>query len=293
MIQKRVTSTGQDNLQQYILDDALNIVSVQQGAGATTSILDGRAPDDIVASVQGGSPVFPLADQAGSEGAFTDGSGNVVGREFYEPYGASSTLGTVGLPQFTGRPLINTALSYDRARFYDSTSGRFLSEDPIGLNSGTANFYNYAAGNPVLFRDPLGLRVQVCNTGDWTSGHWYFKTDSKTVGMGPDGPYLSKSGGVLPVGWVNNSGYPQAYPDGSCMDLPDVDEQCVNAATQGHIGHYLAPEICQGVVRDVVAKCMIHNPQTLPNPLEDRGVWGTFKWLLSLPFLPFLPSEAY
>ncbi len=66
MIQKRVTSTGHDDLQKYVLDDELNIVSVEDGNSTVTSILDGRRPDDIVATVQGGSPVFPLVDQLNS-----------------------------------------------------------------------------------------------------------------------------------------------------------------------------------------------------------------------------------
>jgi len=155
MIQKRVTSPGQDDTQKYVLDDALNIVSVQQGSLAPVSILDGRGPDDIVATVQGGAPVFPLADQIGSEGAFTDGAGTVVGREFYEPYGAPTTSGTVGMFQFTGRPLINAGLFYYRARFYDSGTGRFLSEDPLGMPA-SGKSYPYASGNPITVSDPTG-----------------------------------------------------------------------------------------------------------------------------------------
>jgi RHS repeat-associated protein len=156
MIQKRVTSTGNDDVQRYILDDALNIVSAQNASGVT-SILDGRRPDDIVATVAGGSPVFPLGDQLGSEGALTDVSGNVIGREFYEPFGAPTTTGTVGLFQFTGHPLVNAGVYYSRARFYDSNTGRFLSEDPIGASGRSANPYAYVNGNPISLIDPLGL----------------------------------------------------------------------------------------------------------------------------------------
>ncbi|MDO5398909.1 MAG: RHS repeat-associated core domain-containing protein [bacterium] len=43
---------------------------------------------------------------------------------------------------------------YLRARYYDSSTGRFISEDPIkdGLN-----WYSYCNGNPVMFSDPSGL----------------------------------------------------------------------------------------------------------------------------------------
>ena len=118
-------------------------MSVQQGNATPTSILDGRGPDDIIAIVQGGSPFFPLADQVGSESALTDASGNVVGREFYEPYGAPRPSGTVGLFQFTGRPLINAGLYYSPSTVLRRATGRFLSEDPTGLAGGNANVYAY------------------------------------------------------------------------------------------------------------------------------------------------------
>ena len=174
MIQKRVTSAGQDDIQKYVLDDVSNIVSVQQGA-AVTSILDGRGPDEIMAIVQAGSPVFPLLDQISSESAFTDGSGNVVGREFYEPFGAATTSGTVSLFAFTGRLQINTGLYYYRARFYDSNTGRFLSEDPIGLLGTDANLYRYVGNSPVSFVDysgttPEGLKLTLFGGGLATAG---------------------------------------------------------------------------------------------------------------------------
>jgi hypothetical protein len=46
--------------------------------------------------------------------------------------------------------------SYYRARYYDVSVGRFLSEDPSGFDDGT-NFYSYTGNNPVNFEDPSGL----------------------------------------------------------------------------------------------------------------------------------------
>jgi hypothetical protein len=43
-----------------------------------------------------------------------------------------------------------------RARWYDPQTGRFVSEDPIGL-AGGINPYAYAANSPVNFTDPFGL----------------------------------------------------------------------------------------------------------------------------------------
>lgn len=45
---------------------------------------------------------------------------------------------------------------YNRARYYDPTSGRFLKEDPIRFAAG-ANFYSYTQNSPTSFADPTGL----------------------------------------------------------------------------------------------------------------------------------------
>ena len=52
-----------------------------------------------------------------------------------------------------------TGLHYNRHRYYDPQTGRFISKDPIGL-AGGVNVYAYAE-NPVLWTDPLGLAAKL------------------------------------------------------------------------------------------------------------------------------------
>lgn len=47
-----------------------------------------------------------------------------------------------------------------RNRWYEPRTGRFLSEDPIGL-AGGINAYVFAESDPVSLRDPLGLQVRL------------------------------------------------------------------------------------------------------------------------------------
>ncbi|VAX13117.1 hypothetical protein MNBD_GAMMA24-610, partial [hydrothermal vent metagenome] len=47
-------------------------------------------------------------------------------------------------------------------RYYDPSTGRFISEDPKGFEGGQVNLYAYVGGNPILLSDPSGLKV-----GDW------------------------------------------------------------------------------------------------------------------------------
>ncbi|MFM0301528.1 RHS repeat-associated core domain-containing protein [Paraburkholderia sediminicola] len=46
---------------------------------------------------------------------------------------------------------------YYRNRYYNPTTARFISEDPIGWASGQTNAYAYVNGNPVSLYDPFGL----------------------------------------------------------------------------------------------------------------------------------------
>uniref|UniRef100_UPI00158CD631 RHS repeat-associated core domain-containing protein n=1 Tax=Burkholderia cepacia TaxID=292 RepID=UPI00158CD631 len=50
-----------------------------------------------------------------------------------------------------------TGLHYNRHRYYDPRSGRFVSKDPIGLVGGI-NLYEYVR-NPLTWIDPLGLQA--------------------------------------------------------------------------------------------------------------------------------------
>lgn len=100
--------------------------------------------------------LYFIQDHLGSTIALADNTSNIVERIQYGAFGQSSnSLFTRYL--YTGREYDNlTQLTYYRARWYEPTQGRFLSEDPIGFQGGM-NFYAYAKNNPVSFTDPLGL----------------------------------------------------------------------------------------------------------------------------------------
>ena len=59
---------------------------------------------------------------------------------------------------FTGAsaPSRGSGFTYLRNRWYDPATGRFLTQDPIGL-AGGVNLYAYAGNNPIAFSDPFGL----------------------------------------------------------------------------------------------------------------------------------------
>ncbi len=52
--------------------------------------------------------------------------------------------------QYTGRENDATGLYFHRARYYNPSFQRFISEDPIGMGGGI-NLYAYVGNNPISF----------------------------------------------------------------------------------------------------------------------------------------------
>jgi len=69
----------------------------------------------------------------------------------------ASTGSLVNPFRYTGREFdTETGLYYYRARYYDPSAGRFLSEDRIQFEGGI-NFFRYVRNNPANRIDPSGL----------------------------------------------------------------------------------------------------------------------------------------
>ena len=70
-----------------------------------------------------------------------------------------------------------TGLYYYRARYYDPSAGRFLSEDPIGFEGG-GNFFAYVSNSP-SYLDPWGLQ-QAGQGHTYGPITWYTNTKGLT-----------------------------------------------------------------------------------------------------------------
>jgi RHS repeat-associated protein len=95
-----------------------------------------------------------------SNGTQEDVAGFFGRNPFGMPEGASGS-GTALETEtgFTGASTPNQTggFTYLRNRWYDPQTGRFLTQDPIGLMGGI-NLYSYAGNNPIAFSDPFGLK---------------------------------------------------------------------------------------------------------------------------------------
>ncbi len=119
-------------------------------------------------------------DNLGSTNIVTDNTGKVVETVDYFPYGSPRIDKATGIKEqrkYIGQEYdADTGLNYLNARYYDSSTGRFLSQDPafkdIGLNDfkhkyqrtleeqlmnpQSLNSYSYANNNPITYNDPEG-----------------------------------------------------------------------------------------------------------------------------------------
>jgi RHS repeat-associated protein len=111
-----------------------------------------------------------LQDEIGNVTAVVDVD-SVYAQFAYDPWGVvtSSTGSASSVARLGWKGLLyegdSTQLYYMRNRWYDATTRRFISEDPIGLTGGI-NLFVFASNDPVNRSDPLGLTGDVVNQHD-------------------------------------------------------------------------------------------------------------------------------
>ena len=105
----------------------------------------------------GGYAPLAVATRSGSSPALTWLHGNHLGVPiaFTDASGAPVSAPSYTLPGFPGQMKTLGDIYYNRYRDYDSSTGRYVQADPIGLEGG-ANPYLYAEANPLGFVDPDG-----------------------------------------------------------------------------------------------------------------------------------------
>jgi RHS repeat-associated protein len=147
------------------LYDGSGLVQELVGLTPTANLLNGPGVDEILSRTEAVGTRGVLADALGSTIALTDEAGSTKTQYTYEPFGATAVSGDPrgNSSQFSGREADGTGLYYYRSRYYDSSSERFASEDPLGIWGGDANLFAYVANEPTDLRDPMGLGGEVTN----------------------------------------------------------------------------------------------------------------------------------
>jgi RHS repeat-associated protein len=118
--------------------------------------------DQLLAMITPGEVAYYFHnDHLGTPQIITDGSGNVAWKAVSKPFGEMEIwIEQVENPfRFPGQYYDEeTGLNYNWHRYYDPTTGRYLTPDPIGLEGGL-NLFIYGAGNPINYIDPDGLLI--------------------------------------------------------------------------------------------------------------------------------------
>jgi RHS repeat-associated protein len=122
----------------------------------------------------------------------TDASAAVFWDGVFDPLGnAASVTRTITNPlRFPGQYAdTETSLAQNWFRDYDSTIGRYVESDPMGIRSGI-NVFAYAAGNPQLLVDPTGLWGAGLGVGGTAEAgaHWFGAGATSSLGRGVFGP---------------------------------------------------------------------------------------------------------
>ena len=142
-------------------------------------------------------------------------------------------------------------LLYMRARYYDPSTGRFISKDPIGW-AGGLNLYGYVGGNPVNRIDPSGLLeglfpgqgpqwhhmrnlIQACpeKESGCKSGNWFYEGNSQAHGgyrsyrgtgsnRGFQCVYYNNGTRVDNREFMGTYDYSPPYNDGGTINIPSA-----------------------------------------------------------------------
>jgi RHS repeat-associated protein len=154
---RRIQKSGPAGITNYLYDGANVVADLNASGAVVASYAQGSGIDEPLASITAAGTVFFEADGLGSVTSLSGMTG-ITDTYTYNAFGVTTATGTTpNRFRYTGREWDSeTGLYYYRARYYDPSVGRFISEDPIRFLGGI-NFQRYVSNNPLNRIDPRGL----------------------------------------------------------------------------------------------------------------------------------------
>ena len=144
--------------------DGDNLIEETNAAGAVVArYSQTQTVDEPLAMLRSSTTSYYQADALGSVSSLSNTAGALANTYTYDSFGnLTASSGSLTNPfRYTGREFdTETNLYFYRARYFDQSVGRFLSEDPSSFFSGSLNFYEYVENSPLGFKDPNGLQAQ-------------------------------------------------------------------------------------------------------------------------------------
>jgi RHS repeat-associated protein len=139
--------TGRTEFTYDGLDVLQDRVYKSDGTTSTTNYVNGLGVDDKLKITSDTTSKYFLTDHLGSTVDLADSNGNITESATYDSFGNKLSSNLTTRYQYTGREYDEyTGLMFYRARFYDPQIGRFINENPIGLEGGF-NLYVYVVTN--------------------------------------------------------------------------------------------------------------------------------------------------
>jgi RHS repeat-associated protein len=151
---RRLTVSAGGATTAYVYDGVNARLEYGSGALAASYVGAGEV-DRPLEMTRGANSYYYLQNFQGSVTGLTDASGSVAASYSYDAFGVpTSTTPAVTNPfTYTGREFdAKSGLYYNRARYYDPSTGSFTTQDPLA----SGQRYAYAGGDPVDFTDPSG-----------------------------------------------------------------------------------------------------------------------------------------
>jgi RHS repeat-associated protein len=157
---RRIQKSGPLGTTNYLYDGMNSIEEVDNGGNVVARYARTKNLDEPLGELRSATTSYYQQDGLGSVTSISNTTGALAETYTYDNYGKMiSSTGTLTNPfQYTGREFDSeTGLLFNRARYFDPTGGRFVSEDPIRFIGGV-NFYRYTRNNPVVRTDPTGYQ---------------------------------------------------------------------------------------------------------------------------------------
>jgi RHS repeat-associated protein len=170
---RRIQKSGPLGTTNYLYDGKNSLEEADSLGNVLARYTQPKYIDEPLAELRSSGSSFYEVDALGSITSLTNPGGAIANTYTYDSFGnATNFTGTLANPfRYAARESDSeTGLYYYRARYYDPTSGRFISEDPIKFKGGI-NFYPYVKNDAVNWRDPDGK----ASAGSWANG-WNWGT---------------------------------------------------------------------------------------------------------------------
>ena len=199
----RMSKTVGTTTTQFRWDESSSVPLLLQEAGTTTTSYIYGPGGIAVEQISGSTSGWLHHDQLGSTRLITDATGVSVATYTFDPFGnlvVSTGTASTNLRYAGQYRDAESGVYYLRTRYYDPSTGQFLSKDPaVSL---TRQPYSYVGGNPLNRGDPTGLDCSwnPFDNGSCLAAGWNDVSTDVRNGFVEGAPIFAPVAGAVQVG---------------------------------------------------------------------------------------------